>query len=162
MRESNGTSSTRKRGAFSRVSVNSGFSISIRPTSAKYCTSSSEIGETLHGRYLSSQGNSLSRFDPRTSQIRKWVSSRSVTVFFERLTRGLGFHPANPNSTGPLDQHRELAGDLYSQEIVASILGLFCPPCVKRASAPSAPGQRLPRQQLRQAPGTNFSSPRRR
>ena len=162
MRESSGTSSTRKRGSLSRVSVNSGFSIPTRPTSARYCTSSSDIGETPHGRYLSSQGNSLSRLDPSTSQIRKWVSSRIVTVFFERPTRGLGLPLASSNSTGQPDRHREPVGDVYSQEIAASILGLFCPPCVKRASAPSAPGQRLPRQRLRQALETNFSSPQRR
>ena len=116
MRERSGISSTRKRGSFSRVSVNSGFSIPIRPTSARYCASSSDIGETPHGRYLSSQGNSLSRFDPSTSQIRKWVSSRIVTVFFGRSTRGPGFLLANPNSTDQLDRHQEHAGDVYSQE----------------------------------------------
>ena len=162
MRERSGTSSTRKRGSFSRTSVHSGFSISIRPTSARYYTSSSDIGETPHGRYVSSQENSLSRLDPRTSQIRKWVSSRIVTVSFERPTQGPGFPPASPNSTGQLGQHRERAGDVYSQEIVASISQLFCLPCVKRVSAPSAPGQRLPQQRLRQAPETNFSSPQRR
>ena len=162
MRERSGISSTRKRGSFSRVSVNSGFSIPIRPTSARYCTSSSDIGETPHGRYLSSQGNSLSRFDPRTSQIRKWVSSRIVTVFFGRSTRGPGFLLANPNSTDQLDRHQEHAGDVYSQETVVSILRLSCLPGVKRVSAPFAPRQRLPQRRPRQALETNFSSPRRR
>lgn len=125
MRERSGTSSTRKRGSFSRVSVNSGFSISIRPLSAKYCASSSDIGDTPHGRYLSSQGNALSRLDPRSSQSRKWVSSRIGTVFFERPTQELGFPPASPNSTDQLGRHREPAGDGYSREIVASTLLLI-------------------------------------
>lgn len=79
-RVSNGISSTINRLSFNTVLVNSGFLTESRPTSARNWISRKDTGDTPQGRYRSNQVNFASRLDWRTSQIRKWVSSKTVTV----------------------------------------------------------------------------------
>ena len=84
--------------------VKSGLWTESRPTSASNWISKKETGDTPQGRYRSSQGNLLSRFDCRTSQIKKWVSRRTLTgrTAFWKPHRDPA---ASPTTTGPLHRH---------------------------------------------------------
>jgi hypothetical protein len=103
-------SSMINRRSFMTVLVNSGLLTESRPTSAKNWISRNETGDTPHGRYRSSQGNLAKRFDSRTSQIRKWVSRRSVTFPTAAAKRGGALGHATPTTTDPPHRHAALSG----------------------------------------------------
>ena len=84
--------------SFMTVLVNSGLLTESRPTSAKNWISRNETGDTPHGRYRSSQGKLAKRFDSRTSQIRKWVSRRSVTFLTAAAKQGGALGHATPTT----------------------------------------------------------------
>ena len=98
-------SSTINRLSFMTVLVNSGLLTESRPTSARNWISRNETGETPHGRYRSSQGKLAKRLDSRASQIRKWVSRRSVTFLTAAVKRGGALGHATPTTTDPLHRH---------------------------------------------------------
>jgi hypothetical protein len=116
-----------------------------------------ETGETPQGRYESNHGNSARRFEPRTSQIRKWVSRRRVTAQTAAVKRGCVRGQATPKTSGPLSLHpaREgvvcTAGHLWHSESWSLLPG------AARAGALCA-ALRLPRPEgLRREAGTNVS-----
>ena len=96
--------------SFMTVLVNSGLLTESRPTSAKNWISRNETGDTPHGRYRSSQGKLAKHFDSRTSQIRKWVSRRSVTFLTAAVKRGGALGHATPTTTDLPHQHAALSG----------------------------------------------------
>jgi hypothetical protein len=75
-----GVSSTVNRVSSITAFVNAGLRTESRPTPARNWISRKDTGETPQGRYGGNHENSVSRFEPRTSQIRKWVSRRRVTA----------------------------------------------------------------------------------
>ncbi len=101
-RVASGTSSTVNRVSSITAFVNSGLRTESRPISARIWISRKETGDTPQGRYGSNHGNSVSRFDPRTSQIRKWVSRRIVTGLAAAAKRGPVQALATPTTTDPL------------------------------------------------------------
>jgi hypothetical protein len=121
-RVSNGISSTINRLSFIMVLVNSGFLTESRPTSARNWISWKDTGDTPQGRYRSNQLNFSSRLDWRTSQIRKWVSSRTVTVRTAAVNprRAQG---ATPTTTDLRRQHEgPSAVFLYCVEFLAVLV----------------------------------------
>ncbi len=94
-----GMSSTVNLASSITVVMNSGLRTESRPISARNWISRKETGDTPQGRYRSIQGNSASRFDRRTSQIRKWVSRSSVTARERVATRGRAPRLATPRTT---------------------------------------------------------------
>ena len=99
--------------SFITVLVNSGLLTESRPTSARHWISRKETGETPHARYRSSQGKLAKRFDSRTSQIRKWVSRRSVTFLTAAVEPGGALGHATPTTIDLPHRH-------------AAPLGFFC------------------------------------
>ena len=98
-------SSMINRRSFITVLVNLGLLTERRPTSARNWISRNETGETPHGRYRSSQGKLAKCFDSRTSQIRKWVSRRSVTFLTAAVRRGGALGHATPTTTDLPHRH---------------------------------------------------------
>jgi hypothetical protein len=101
-------SSTINRLSFITVFVNSGLSTESRPTSAKNWISRKDTGDIPQGRYRSNQENLARRLDLRTSQIRKWVSSRSVTVRTAAVRPGRA-QAATPTTTDLPCRHGALS-----------------------------------------------------
>ena len=130
-----GMSSTVNRVSSITVFVNSGLRTESRPTSARNWISRKETGETPQGRCRSNQGNSASRFESRTSQIRKCVSRRRVTALTAVVKRGRVQSLASPKTIGPPSRHpvREgvvcTAGKLWYSETWPH------PPCAAPAGA---------------------------
>jgi hypothetical protein len=100
--------------SFMTVLVNSGLLTESRPTSAKNWISRNETGDTPHGRYRSSQGKLAKRFDSRTSQIRKWVSRRSVTFLTAGVKPGGALGHATPTTTDLPHRHAAPSGFFYT------------------------------------------------
>jgi hypothetical protein len=100
--------------SFMTVLVNSGLLTESRPTSAKNWISRNETGDTPHGRYRSSQGKLAKRFDSRTSQIRKWVSRRSVTFLTAAVQPGGALGHATPTTTDLPHRHAAPSGFFYT------------------------------------------------
>jgi len=109
-------SSTVNRVSSITVSVNSGLRTESRPTSARNWISRKETGDTPQGRYRSIHGNSASRFEPRTSQMRKCVSRRTVTAQSAAVKRGCVQGRAIPKTIGPLSRHPVRAGVVCTVE----------------------------------------------
>jgi len=108
-----GTSSTVKRPSLITAFVNSGLRTVRRPISARNCISRKDTGDTPQGRYWSIQGNFAIRFEPRTSQIKKCVSRRSVNV--RSAAKRHCLQPlATPTTTDRLDRHSVRAEDFCS------------------------------------------------
>ena len=161
-RFASGMSSTVKRVSAITVFMNSGFRTLSRPISARNWISRKETGDTPQGRYSSIQGNSAIRLFPRTSQTKKWVSSRSVNVPPAAGQRGLPLDLSTPRTNDPPRRLLAPAGVSCTAEFSrrsfyrSILLGgaragvLFVEP-------------RLPRRAgLHRADGTNFSWLRRR
>jgi hypothetical protein len=138
-----GMSSTINRLSFITVVVNSGLLTESRPTSARNWISRKETGDTPQGRYRSSHGNLASRFDSRTSQIRKWVSRRTVTARLAAVQRGR-VQGATPTTTDRPHRHAAPSGVFC---IVGNLWLSWCRsalPVAARSAAPCAQPQ-LPR-----------------
>ena len=154
-RVANGMSSTVKRGSLITVFVNSGLRTESRPISARNCISRKETGDTPQGRYRSSHGNSASRFDRRTIQIKKWVSRRSVTARAAAVRRGHDQNLATPTTTDPPHRHPALAGVVYIAERLCHSQCRSVPPDAARSGVLCAE-LRSPRPAgLRRGDGTN-------
>ena len=143
--------------SFITAFVKSGLRTESRPISARNWISRKETGETPQGRYRSNQGNSARRFEPSTSQTRKWVSRRSVTWPDAAVKRGRA-QGATPTTTDP---PRRLAG----------LSGVFCTApspwpswyrsallAATQCAALSARRRLLHLEELRRGGGTNASS----
>ena len=102
-------SSTINHLSFMTVVVNSGLLTESRPTSARNWIRK-ETGETPHGRYRSSHGKLAKRLDSRTSQIRKWVSRRSVTFLTVAVELGGALGHATPTTTDLRHRHAAPSG----------------------------------------------------
>ena len=76
--------------------------------------SRNETGDTPLGRYRSSQGELAKRLDSRTSQIRKWVSRRSVTFLTAALKRGGALGHATPTTIDLLHRRAAPLGFFYT------------------------------------------------
>jgi len=107
-RATEGISSTMNRASAITVLVKSGFWTESRPTSARNWISRKETGDTPQGRYRPSQGNSVSRFDSRTSHTKKWVSRRTLTVRTASWKQRPD-HAATTTTTDPLHRHAALS-----------------------------------------------------
>ncbi len=116
-----------------------------------------ETGDTPQGRYRSNHGNSVSRFDPRTSQIRKWVSRRIVTGLAAAAKRGPVQALATPTTTDPLRRRPARSGVVCTAEPLGYPQCPSIPPGAARDGVLSAgPRSPLPGE-LRRGDETNAS-----
>ena len=161
-RFASGMSSTVKRLSAITVFMNSGFRTLSRPISARNWISRKETGDTPQGRYSSIQGNSAIRLLPRTSQTKKWVSSRSVNVPPAAGQRGLQLDLSTPRTSDPPRRLLAPAGVSCTAELSRLSFCRSILPGGAQAGVLFA-GLRLPRRGgLHRADGTNFSWLRRR
>jgi len=156
-RVSSGMSSTINRLSSITVFVNLGLRTESRPTSAKNWISRKETGDTPQGRYRSNQGNLASRFDPRTSQIRKWVSRRSVTVPAVAAKQGRAQGRATPTTTDPHRLHAARAGVFCTAASLWYSWRRLTLPGAARAAGLFAQPRSPRRGELRRGDGTNAS-----
>ena len=136
-RVSSEKSSTINRLSLITVFVNSGLLTESRPTSARSWISRKETGDTPQGQYLSNQENLANRLDSRTSQIRKWVSRRTVTGRSAAAKRGRA-QGATPTTTDLPRRHAAPSGVFC---IVWSLWRFWCQlalPVSARFAAPCA------------------------
>ncbi len=159
IRVASGMSSTVNRVSSITVSVNSGLRTESRPTSARNWISRKETGDTPQGRYRSIHGNSASRFEPRTSQIRKCVSRRTVTAQSAAVKRGCVQGRAIPKTIGPLSRHPVRAGVAYTAGYPWRSCCQSIPPDVARGGVLYAALRSPRRRELRRGDGTNSSWP---
>ena len=148
-------SSTAKPPSLMTAFVNSGLRTAKRPISARNWISRNETGETPHGRYRSSQGNFAIRLDPRTSQIRKCVSSKSVNVVSAAGKRRCPQALAIPMTTDLPGRHWVRAEVSCIAECPRYSSSLWYPPGATRDGDLSAERRLLRRSELRPAGGTN-------
>ncbi len=159
IRVASGMSSTVNRVSSITVSVNSGLRTESRPTSARNWISRKETGDTPQGRYRSIHGNSASRFEPRTSQIRKCVSRRTVTAQSAAVKRGCVQGRAIPKTIGPLSRHPVRAGVAYTAGYPWRSCCQSIPPDVARGGVLYAALRSPRRRELHQGDETNSSWP---
>jgi hypothetical protein len=140
------------------VFMNSGLRTESRPTSARNWISRKETGDTPQGRYPSNHGNAASRFDPRTSQIRKWVSRRRVTVpaaAKQDHAQGL----ATPRTIDPPHRLSALSGVFYTEESLCQPWCRLIPRAAAQSVALFVRPRSLHPEELRRGVGTIASWP---
>ena len=147
-------SSMMNRLSFMTLSVNSGLRTESRPISARNWISRNETGEMPQGRYRSNHGNLASRFEPRTSQTKKWVSRRMLTGFVGAVKQDRS-QDATPTTTDPPHRRGALSRVSYNLDWLSHFSKHWSLPAAAQSVVPSARLRSLRHEALRREDGTS-------